>query len=73
MILQAGGVRCNAEIPDDLLDSHVAATPDACKLLGQALERLTLSARAAHLRRRVRAFRLSQHSAGSCSNPAQRA
>lgn len=40
-------VRCNAELPDEALDAHVAATPDARKLLGQAVEQLALSARAA--------------------------
>jgi magnesium chelatase family protein len=41
------GARCNAEIPDRALDAAVAATPDARVLLGRAVERLRLSARAA--------------------------
>lgn len=41
------GARCNAEIPDRSLDAAVAATPDARVLLGRAVERLRLSARAA--------------------------
>jgi magnesium chelatase family protein len=40
-------LRTNAEIPDDALDALVAATPDARRLLGRAVERLGLSARAA--------------------------
>ena len=40
-------VRCNAELPDRALDARVAATPGARKLLGQAVEQLALSARAA--------------------------
>ncbi len=43
----AGGWRCNAEVPDDAIDTQVAATPEARKLLGQAVEQLALSARAA--------------------------
>ncbi len=41
------GARCNAEISDRSLDTVVAATPDARALLGRAVERLRLSARAA--------------------------
>jgi magnesium chelatase family protein len=41
------GARCNAEISDRALDAAVAATPDARTLLGRAVERLRLSARAA--------------------------
>jgi magnesium chelatase family protein len=41
------GVRSNAEIPDESIDRHVAATPDARRLLGRAVERLGLSARGA--------------------------
>ena len=41
------GARCNAEISDRSLDAAVAATPDARTLLGRAVERLRLSARAA--------------------------
>ena len=40
-------VSTNAEIPDSLLDQAVAATPEARALLGRAVERLRLSARAA--------------------------
>jgi magnesium chelatase family protein len=40
-------VRSNAEIPDESIDRHVAATPDARRLLGRAVERLGLSARGA--------------------------
>jgi magnesium chelatase family protein len=40
-------VRCNAEIPDNRLDACVAATAEARKLLGRAVEQLALSARAA--------------------------
>jgi magnesium chelatase family protein len=38
---------CNAEIPDHALDAAVAAAPEARALLGRAVERLRLSARAA--------------------------
>ncbi len=41
------GFRTNAEIPDALLDAAVDATPEARALLGRAVERLGLSARAA--------------------------
>ena len=37
----------NAEIPDGCLDELVAATPDARRLLGRAVDALGLSARAA--------------------------
>jgi len=51
---RAGGrYRTNAEIPDALLDAAVAATPDARALLGRAVERLGLSARAARRTLRV--------------------
>jgi magnesium chelatase family protein len=43
----AAGIRVNAEIPDGCLDELVAATPDARCLLGRAVEKLGLSARAA--------------------------
>ncbi len=41
------GVSINAEIPDAALDEAVAATAEARALLGRAVERLRLSARAA--------------------------
>jgi magnesium chelatase family protein len=41
------GLRCNAEIPDAAIDRTVDATPEARALLGRAVERLRLSARAA--------------------------
>jgi hypothetical protein len=41
------GARSNAEIADAALDDAVAAVPEACALLGRAVERLRLSARAA--------------------------
>ena len=41
------GFRLNADIPDGRLDELVAATPDARSLLGRAVDRLALSARAA--------------------------
>ena len=41
------GVPCNAEIPDRCIDEHVAATSEAMTLLGRAVDRLHLSARAA--------------------------
>jgi magnesium chelatase family protein len=37
----------NATLPDRSLDEHVAASPDARALLGRAVERFGLSARAA--------------------------
>jgi len=40
-------LRTNAEIPDEAMDALVGATPDARQLLGRAVERLGLSARAA--------------------------
>jgi magnesium chelatase family protein len=40
-------LRTNAEIPDEAIDAFVASTPDARRLLGRAVERLGLSARAA--------------------------
>ena len=48
-----GGYRTNAEIPDAHLDAAVAATPDARALLGRAVEKLGLSARAARRTLRV--------------------
>jgi magnesium chelatase family protein len=47
------GVRTNAEIPDAGLDALVDATPDARALLGQAVDRLHLSARGARRMLRV--------------------
>jgi len=47
------GCRVNAEIPDALLDAAVGATPEARALLGRAVERLGLSARAARRTLRV--------------------
>jgi magnesium chelatase family protein len=47
------GFRTNAEIPDEALDRLVAATADARRLLGAAVERLGLSARAARRLLRV--------------------
>jgi len=47
------GFRTNAEIPDEALDRSVRATPDARRLLGAAVERLGLSARAARRLLRV--------------------
>jgi magnesium chelatase family protein len=44
---RARGFRVNAEIPDGCLDEAVAATPDARRLLGRAVDALGLSARAA--------------------------
>ncbi len=41
------GFRLNADIPDSCLDEIVAATPDARALLGRAVDKLALSARAA--------------------------
>lgn len=49
----APGARRNAEIPDGSLDALVDATPDARALLGRAVERLGLSARAARRALRV--------------------
>jgi magnesium chelatase family protein len=43
----AAGFRVNADIPDGCLDEAVAATPDARRLLGRAVDKLGLSARAA--------------------------
>jgi magnesium chelatase family protein len=48
-----GGYRTNAEIPDAELDAVVDATPEARALLGRAVERLALSARAARRTLRV--------------------
>jgi len=41
------GYRSNAEIPDEVLDATVRATPEARQLLGRAVERCGLSARGA--------------------------
>jgi magnesium chelatase family protein len=41
------GFRLNTDIPDGCLDEIVAATPDALALLGRAVDKLALSARAA--------------------------
>jgi magnesium chelatase family protein len=47
------GYRTNAEIPDRAIDRLVDATPDARRLLGAAVEKLGLSARAARRLLRV--------------------
>jgi magnesium chelatase family protein len=47
------GRRTNAEIPLGALESMVAATPEARALLARAVDRLALSARAAHRALRV--------------------
>jgi magnesium chelatase family protein len=47
------GFRTNAEIPDEALDRVVRATADARRLLGAAVERMGLSARAARRLLRV--------------------
>jgi len=52
---QARGVPCNAEIPDARLDELVGSTPETRELLGRAVDRLRLSARAA--RRTLRTAR----------------
>jgi magnesium chelatase family protein len=53
-VKRAGGhYRTNAEIPDAQLEVAVAATPDARTLLGRAVSRLGLSARAARRTLRV--------------------
>ncbi len=49
----AEGFRTNAEIPDEALDRLVCATADARRLLGAAVERFGLSARAARRLLRV--------------------
>jgi magnesium chelatase family protein len=46
--LAAWGVSTNAEIPVGALEAAVAATPEARALLAKAVDRLALSARAAH-------------------------
>ncbi|MDJ0848474.1 MAG: YifB family Mg chelatase-like AAA ATPase [Myxococcota bacterium] len=58
----------NAEIPDARLDDQVAATPEARALLGRAVERLALSARAA--RRVLRVARTIADLAGEAKTPA---
>jgi magnesium chelatase family protein len=45
--LRGSGASLNAALPDPFLDTLVAATPDARALLGRAVERLGLTARAA--------------------------
>ena len=45
--------RSNAGLPVEALDEAVAATPEARVLLGRAVDRLALSARAAHRTMRV--------------------
>jgi len=45
--LRGTGVLTNAALPDSLLDLLVAATPEARALLGRAVDRLKMSARAA--------------------------
>jgi len=42
-----GQIACNAEIPDNRADALIDATPEARALLGRAVEKLGLSARAA--------------------------
>jgi magnesium chelatase family protein len=42
-----GRIACNAGIPDDRVDAAVAATAEARELLGRAVEKVGLSARAA--------------------------
>jgi magnesium chelatase family protein len=54
--------RTNAEIPDGAVDALVDATPEARRLLGRAVERLALSARAA--RRVLRVARTCADLAG---------
>jgi magnesium chelatase family protein len=49
----ARGVACNADIPDEDLEREATASPEARKLLGRAVERLGLSARAARRALRV--------------------
>ena len=51
--LDARGLRTNAEIPDATIDEWVDATPEARALLGRAVEKLRLSARAARRLLRV--------------------
>jgi magnesium chelatase family protein len=50
---QAGSYPTNAEIPDEALNSVVLATPEARRLLGNAVERMGLSARVARRLLRV--------------------
>jgi magnesium chelatase family protein len=57
------GARANAEIPDRALDGAVGAAPDARALLGRAVGRLRLSARAA--RRCLRVARTIADLAGA--------
>ncbi len=47
------GHRSNAQIPDEAIDGCVAATPEALRLLGRAVDRLRLSARGARRSLRV--------------------
>jgi magnesium chelatase family protein len=51
--LSALGIRTNAELPLRAIRDSIAATPAARALLAQAVERLALSARAAHRALRV--------------------
>ncbi|MEN8182355.1 MAG: YifB family Mg chelatase-like AAA ATPase, partial [Myxococcota bacterium] len=51
--LRAGSFGTNSQIPDGRLDELVAATPDALRLLGRAVDGLGLSARAARRLLRV--------------------
>jgi magnesium chelatase family protein len=46
-VQQRRGVPCNARIPDARLEALVLASPEARSLLGRAVDRLPLSARAA--------------------------
>jgi magnesium chelatase family protein len=46
--LIGSGICTNAEIPVGALEAAVAATPEARALMGEAVDRLALSARAAH-------------------------
>lgn len=50
---RAHGFLINSEIPDEVIEQCVRATPSARRLLGQAVERLGLSARVAHRLLRV--------------------
>jgi magnesium chelatase family protein len=62
---QAAGFHTNAEIPDEALDGAVLATPEALRLLGNAVERMGLSARVA--RRLLRVARTIADLAGDKS------
>jgi len=54
-LAQARGARCNAQLPDPAVEAATAASPEARRLLGQAVERLGISARA--VRRALRVAR----------------